>query len=180
MKIPGILWVIPCVIFLRLKTRTVDFVLFIFLFLGECGSQVFSHNALWIERFKGVVTLEVQKQGKSSRSKDVYDLYTKEIPRILAFIVVHIVFFLFLKIENTWSWNILQDIPNTNARYNQENGKKLWIVLYLRDLWRLLTIYFSYELKMGRIWCQTQRKVKEIQMNHQPILLLMHLNICKL
>lgn len=41
MKIPGILWVIACVIFLRLKTRTVDFVLFIFLFLGECGSQVF-------------------------------------------------------------------------------------------------------------------------------------------
>lgn len=41
MKIPGILWVIACVIFLRLKTRTVDFVLFIFLFLGESDSQVF-------------------------------------------------------------------------------------------------------------------------------------------
>ena len=80
MKIPGILWVIPCVIFLRLKTRTVDFVLFIFLFLGECGSQVFSHNALWIERFKGVVTLEVQKQGKAQDLKMYMTCTQKKYP----------------------------------------------------------------------------------------------------
>ena len=148
-------------------------------FWGNVVAKFFAQCTLnW--KVQGCSHFGGTKTGKSSRSKDVYDLYTKEIPRILAFIVVRIVFFLFLKIENTWSWNILQDIPNTNARYNQENGKKLWIVLYLRDLWRLLIIYFSYELKMGRIWCQTQRKVKEIQMNHQPILLLMHLNICKL
>ena len=49
--------------------------------------------------------------------------------------------------ENPRSWYILQNIPDTYASYNKKNGKKLWTLLHLGTLWRLLTTIFKFNLK---------------------------------
>lgn len=50
--------------------------------------------------------------------------------------------------ENPRSWYILQNIPDTYASYNKKNGKKLWTLLHLGTLWRLLTTIFKFNLKI--------------------------------